>query len=197
MTKIELMDKKLNIVLTNSILSIDKIKKMIEECVIIDNETSIKNLEIKYLLSSETIKKFSLLGIEEYLFETLSKGEKTLVKILHYIENNDLIVINNLLLYIDSYRREMLLKYLKKANKTVVVITLNQEELMFADKAIIYANSHYIYKSISDLVNLEKTFKELDTELPFMVQLSLKLKYYNLVEKPILSMSRMVNKLWK
>ena len=43
----------------------------------------------------------------------------------------------------------------------------------------------------------EKKLKQASLELPFMADLSHKLSYYGLVEKPIYHMNRMVSHLWK
>ena len=43
----------------------------------------------------------------------------------------------------------------------------------------------------------DKIWKEAGMKLPFMADLSLKLKYYNLLDEPILDMNKMVKQLWK
>ena len=43
----------------------------------------------------------------------------------------------------------------------------------------------------------ERALKKIGIDLPFMVDLSNKLSYYGLVDETILSMSEMVNHLWK
>lgn len=199
MTKIKLKENIINTIITSNVFSNKDIKRIIEnKSIIIDAYSYIDNLEINQLLPNNIIKKFSITNIAECPFETLSMGEKILVKILYYVNSEDsFIVLNNILLFIDSNKRDILLKYLKKSSKTIVNITTNPEECMYSDNLIIYHDNQFIYKELNELISLEKQFKEIDSELPFMVQLSLKLKYYNLVEKPILNMSRMVNKLWK
>ena len=199
MTKLILKEKKLNTILTNTIFRNSEIVRLIDKnAIILDATSPIRNLEVGQLLPKVLIKKFLLTNIEECPFETLSIGEKILVKILYYVNNEgNIVVLNNVLLFIDSYKRNLLIKYLKKSSKTIVNITVNPEECMCSDNLAIYHEGQFLYKDLNELVQLEKLFKEIDSELPFMVQLSLKLKYYNLVEKPILNMSRMVNKLWK
>ena len=43
----------------------------------------------------------------------------------------------------------------------------------------------------------EKKFNNLGLALPFMAELSIKLKYYDLIDDLIFDMDEMVNKLWK
>jgi len=43
----------------------------------------------------------------------------------------------------------------------------------------------------------EKPFKDANLEFPFIADLSLRISYYGLIDKPILEMNKMVNELWK
>ena len=47
------------------------------------------------------------------------------------------------------------------------------------------------------LFRSEKIFSKLGLEMPFMVDLSIKLKCYNLLDKLIYNMEEMVDTLWK
>ena len=198
MVKINIVQNKINVLLLNDILNSTNIKKLLnEEAIIVTNESSIKNFEVKKLIKKEYISKFDLTDIKDCLYETLSKGQKMLIKILHFLDQKELIVLNNVLLYLDPYTKEKLIKTLKKEEKTILIITINPEDIMYSDNLVIYKDKELIYRKINDTIKDEKLFKEIDSELPFMIQLSLKLSYYNLVDRAYTNMTRLVNKLWK
>ena len=134
-----------------------------------------------------------------YDFDTLSSGEKQLVQIVTALGSDfDRIIIVDALSNISLINKEKILKYLKKLkNKTVIYITNNKEDIIYTDNFILYDNEVILNDKLSIVLDKEKEFKKAGFELPFMPLLSLKLKYYNLIDKPILSMERMVDKLWK
>ena len=47
------------------------------------------------------------------------------------------------------------------------------------------------------ILKKEKILRENHIEIPFMIDLSTKLKYYDLIDNPILNMNEMVDELWK
>lgn len=65
-------------------------------------------------------------------------------------------------------------------------------EIIIIDKGkvLIQGKNEDVYKE-------EKIFKKLGFELPFMVELSNRLMFYDLIKKPIYDMEKMVNTLWK
>ena len=54
-----------------------------------------------------------------------------------------------------------------------------------------------MYGSTVEILENEKTFTKLGLELPFLVDLSIKLKYYDLLDRTIYNAKDMVNTLWK
>lgn len=197
MKKIDIIQNKINVLIINDILTNSDIRKILnEDSLIITNTSSTKNFTVKELIKKEYINKFNLKEIEDCLYETLSKGQKVLIQILNLLEYDKLIVLNNILLYLDPYTKETLIKILKKEKKTILIITINPEDIMYSDNLFIYKDE-LIYRKINDTIKDEKLFKEIDSELPFMILLSQKLSYYNLVDKAYTNMTRLVNKLWK
>ena len=81
---------------------------------------------------------------------------------------------------------------------TIINVTHDMEDTIYGDKIIVLDNGKVIFNDDKAVVyNEEKKLKSLGLELPFMVDLSRKLKYYGLVDGDILSMNEMVNHLWK
>ena len=146
-------------------------------------------------------KLINLLKIKDLLkfdFNTLSTGEKQMIQICYALDTDkNTIVMVDAISNVSSINKDKILKYLKKLNKTIIYITSNKEDIMYFDEFILYDNEVIIKDKLINIYEMEKEFKSAGFSLPFMLDLSLKLKYYNLVSKPITSMDRMVNKLWK
>ena len=93
---------------------------------------------------------------------------------------------------------KMLKKYYKENNMTIVNVTNEVEETIYGTMIAIISNGKLILNDKKENVLLnEKVFKNLHLSIPFMADLSIKLKYYNLINNLELDMDKMVNKLWK
>lgn len=203
--KIEQLIKKLNIkkYTTTAILSSnDSISKYIE------NEfknslliTSIPKDNIELLVNDMTklIKNLKIAELFEYSFNTLSIGQKQLLQIVCALgSKNKTIILDNALSNISDTKKEIIYKYIKTTDKTVINITKNTEDIIYSEYTIVLKDDEVLLNNkTNEILDRENEFKSIGFELPFMALLSLKLKYYNLVKKPITSMDRMVNKLWK
>lgn len=132
------------------------------------NELSNYN-KLKLLLSLELLKKPKILFISNVFTYTKKKNLEELFNILKSI--NDLtIIISNTDLNLCLYS-----DYLHLFHKGKLILSGNTFEVLKKDSII----------------------NKLGLDLPFMVDLSLKLEYYDLVDDIELDMNRMVNKLWK
>ena len=136
--------------------------------------------------------------MKEYKINMLSNGEKELIEILYAFMNYKIIVFADSTSNIDNLTVEKIFKYVKNNNITLINITNKSEDIIYGDKVIIIKDRKIILNiKLKDILNYEKEFRENNIDLPFMAELSLKLKYYNLIDKPIFNMTKMVNKLWK
>ena len=102
---------------------------------------------------------------------------------------------------IDNNRRSDVLKVLTDLNKegmTIINITHNSEELLYGNEIIVLNGGIIQDQGITkELLRKEKLFKNNGLELPFVVDLSYKLKYYGLVDDIVLDIDELVNKIWK
>lgn len=92
-----------------------------------------------------------------------------------------------------------ILKQLQKKEKmTIVVATGNLDETIFGDYLYVLKQGKIILegKPISVLQE-EKILLRLGLKIPFMIDLSLKLKFYDLLDDVVLDLDKMVNQLWK
>ena len=134
---------------------------------------------------------------------TLSGGEKQLVSLAtSLIINPKILILDESLSMIDNFYREKIYKILKKINDknkmTIINVTHDIEEVVYGKSILILSKGEVIdYASTRKVLQNEKQLESLGLDIPFMVDLSNKLKYYELVDKMYLNMKDMVDDLWK
>lgn len=183
----------------NSIFITDTVKEELE--------LKLKNLKISKEEREKQIKEITKYFEIEHILEcnpnTISGGEKELVKIAStLIGNPKIIILDECTAMLDGITKEKLFKYLKKINrqnKTTIICTTNDiNDILYGKRIIMLGNKNIVLDSkLNKALENEKLFKENNLELPFMASLSIKLKYYNLLDEIILDMNKMVNKIWK
>ena len=133
----------------------------------------------------------------------LSGGEKQLVGLgCALITGPELLILDEAFSMVDSMSKLNMLRILKKIkrdfNVTILNITHDIEESIYGDDIFIIDNGKVvIHDSKKNVYKQEKLLNELGFELPFMVSLSNKLSYYDLLDKVIYDMEDMVDLLWK
>lgn len=162
------------------------------------NNDKVDNKELDKLLEE--------LGLLNKILENpknLSGGEQQLMYIAScLIKHPKLIICDNSFSMLDNFIKDKLLKKLKKLSKekniSIINITNDTEDILYGDNLVIISNNKIILNDKKEVIyNNEKLFKSLNIKMPFMVELSLKLKYYNLLNNTEIDMNRMINKLWK
>lgn len=169
-------------------------------------EFSLRNLN----LNETTIKKrktkiIGELGLKNLLNSNpkdLSGGEKQLVAIATaLIINPKILVLDEALEMLDSRQKETVIEVIKKNyddGMAVINITQNIDDTLFSDGIIVMDDGKIILNnSKEEVLSNERIFKELGLELPFIVDLSIKLKYYGLVDKLYFDMEELVDDIWK
>lgn len=133
----------------------------------------------------------------------LSGGEKQLASLaVALITEPKILVLDEAFTMLDGVTKESLLKQIKKYQKekkiTVIQVTHDIEDIFYGTHmAILDEGKICASDKLEKLLSDEKLFKETHLSMPFMAELSLKLKYYDLVEKPIYDLDKMVKYLWK
>lgn len=164
-----------------------------------NNKFSDKQIKEKI---NEFIKNFNLKNILDYNPKYLSYGEKALISIIIALaENPDVIIFDETFSMIDLIKKEKILKYLKKYNKeksmTIINFSNNLEESLFSKRVILMDKNIKLNKTIKKAFDNIDIYNDLNLELPFIVNLSNKLRYYDLVDNNFLDMDKLVNYLWK
>ena len=146
-----------------------------------------------------------LLDIESLMEKephSLSGGQKELVSLASaLVLKPKILILDEAMDMIDNNRRADVLNVLTNLNNlglTVINITHNSEALLFGDSIIVMNGGEIKDQGpTKELLRKEKLFKNNGLELPFVVDLSYKLKYYGLVDDIVLNMDELVNKVWK
>ena len=178
---------------TMNIIDIDYVKK----CKLTNIEE-----EIKCEKSSDVLKDYELLQIKNNFFNKLSFLDKIKVIIfLNLINDFQFLIIDeiiDLLEYKDKiYIYKLIKKYQKKFKKSILVISNNSDGIIYAKRIMILNKGKIIFNDI--LNNIEKNdniFNDLSIKMPFIVDLSIKLKLYNLIDKIYVDEKRMIKDIW-
>lgn len=146
------------------------------------------------------IKEFSLQDILLKNPFSLSEGEKQLVVICSIIVLDlDILIFDNALCRLDYHTKEKVLNYLLKQKKkkvTIVNFASDSKEILNADNVVMINRKLIFNKSLKEALEDEKSFQNNNLKLPFMSDLSIKLRYYDLLDNQILDMNKMVDILW-
>lgn len=172
--------------------------------------------ELKYALMQRGFKKTKIdqmildcclkLGIKDlldYSCHLLSPSQRALFLITRsLIIQPKIIVLDDILSILDPFSRKKVLMYLKKMNRqdktTIINITTSSDDSLYGREIAFLSSEKLINRGITKKVlEREKSFKEIGIEYPFLPDLSLKLKYYGLLDEIIIKDSKMVDLLWK
>lgn len=125
----------------------------------------------------------------------------------HVIDNNftyeelltkKKIIFFNILNNLEENELKKLYNFLKNNNILFINVTNNMELCLFTDYLIVYDEDKVLIEGDTlDVLKSEKLLKRLGLQLPFMVELSLLLKDYGLVDKIYLDKESLTDKLWK
>ena len=128
----------------------------------------------------------------------LSIGLKQLVVIASYLVlDNKILVFDNAFNLLDNYHKQNLFNYLKNMKSTIICLSSNSEDALFGDRLVIINKKIVFQGPIKTAFDNDKIFTKNELSLPFMADLSLKLQYYELLDKIILDMDEMVDNVWK
>ena len=180
---------------------------LISETVMEDLAFPLENLNCSRDFIYSKINEISkYLGIDHLLNRCprdLSGGEKQLVGLgCALITGPELLILDEAFSMVDSMSKLNMLKLLRRIKKdfnvTILNITHDIEESVYGDDIfVINDGSIVIHDNKKNVYKQEKKLNELGFELPFMVSLSNKLSYYDLLDKVVYDMEDMVDLLWK
>lgn len=150
----------------------------------------------------ETIEKFSLSEIINESPNNLNDNQKQIVSLAAaLIHDPEILILDESLTYVDPYEKEKILKLLlelKEKGLTIIYVTHDIEDTLISDEIVVIDDKKVLLKgNKDDIYKEEKILNKLGYKLPFMVELSNRLKFYDLITETIYDMKEMVDTLWK
>lgn len=132
----------------------------------------------------------------------LFNGEKCLVSLASVLVNEPKILIVDELLdnldYIDKTAFIKILRNLNKSGLTIINVTHDIEQSLLGDEIVLLEKGKVLtHDSIGNVLQNEKLLKRVHLKQPFMLELSNKLKLYDLIDSTFLDMKGLVRSLWK
>lgn len=154
--------------------------------------------EISHRLS-ELNDYFNINKIINKQISNLNLNDKTLIKILSYaVMEPSYIAIDDLLSDLNYRTKILLLNYLNSKNIVLINVTTDMEDLLYTDYTLcLYDGINAIDGKTIEVLKNEKVLKRLGFSLPFMLDLSIQLNLYGLIDKLCLNKEEMVRNLWK
>jgi len=100
--------------------------------------------------------------------------------------------------YIDKERIMLLIKRIIREMKIIVVSTTSSlSDTIYSDAILVIDDGCIKYSGkLEDILKHDNTLTKLGIEIPIMMDMSLKLQFYNLLDKVILNPEEMVDELW-
>lgn len=132
---------------------------------------------------------------------TLSEKQKLLI-IIALVHQPKLLVMDDPFSMINNRETAKIFEVLKEKcqneDLTVLFTTNNLDDTLHADNLIVMDKGKVVLSGEKfDVLKEDQQLLKLGLEIPFMVDLSIKLKFYNLIDEFYLNMEDMVNTLWK
>lgn len=107
------------------------------------------------------------------------------------------IVFNEIWYYLSKEEKSELLEILKRRNASFVNITSNVEDVIYSDYVIVYDDDKKILEGNKEMVlRNEKLLKRLGYGIPFVVDLSIQLNYYDIFDTVYYDMDKLTEALW-
>lgn len=150
---------------------------------------------INYAIISTNISKEILKDFSEYEIITEDAYNETLNIINLKIPKR--IVYFDCLRDLSEKEKKDTLELLQKGNINFINITSDMEELLLSDFLYVLDNNKIVLDGeTKEVLREEKVLKRLGFSLPFVVNLSIQLGYYNLIDEVYYSEESLVDALW-
>lgn len=144
-------------------------------------------------------KYFKISDLLDQRIDLLTLDKRVLVKILSFlIIDPKIIGIDNLLLYLSKQHMNLIIKYIKEKNISLINVTSDSELLLFSDDIVVLNNfKAIICGNVNSVLEGNSILPYIGIKLPFTVDLSHNLILYGVVDKVMSDSRKMVDKIWK
>ena len=165
--------------------------------------TSMIEDELRYVLLNEDQKEF----INNFFDQSVLKmnpndltfyQKKLLIICSFFYLNPQMIFIDNLLAFLKEKDVKKFSDYFEEKGITLVVVSNNIDECLDYEYMIVLNNGTIaIEGEVQSVVKEERLLKRIGIGVPFYPNLSIQLKYYNLVDKIFFNKEELKKALWK
>ena len=165
--------------------------------------TSMIEDELRYVLLNEDQKEF----INNFFDQSVLKmnpndltfyQKKLLIICSFFYLNPQMIFIDNLLAFLKEKDVKKFRDYFEEKGITLVVVSNNIDECLDYEYMIVLNNGTIaIEGEVQSVVKEERLLKRIGIGVPFYPNLSIQLKYYNLVDKIFFNKEELKKALWK
>ncbi len=119
-----------------------------------------------------------------------------LVERLEFFPNKQ-VIFNETLYGLKLDEKMEIFKLLKKQNISYINVTSNVEDAIYSDYIFVYDGNKLVLEgNRNEVLKEEKTLKRLGYGLPFVVDLSIQLNYYDIFNKVYYDLDELVGALW-
>lgn len=119
-----------------------------------------------------------------------------LVERLEFFPNKQ-VIFNETLYGLKLDEKTEIFKLLKKQNISYINVTSNVEDALYSDYIFVYDGNKLVLEgNRNEVLKEEKTLKRLGYGLPFVVDLSIQLNYYDIFNKVYYDLDELVEALW-
>lgn len=107
------------------------------------------------------------------------------------------VVFNESWYNLRNNEKKVIIELLKKQNINFVNITSNIEDSLLSDYIVVFDENKKVLEGNTEFVlRNEKVLKKLGYGLPFVVDLSIQLTYYDILDKVYYNMDKLTEDLW-
>ena len=174
--------------------------------IIIDDNFNYENILVSKLIKkyyskniyNKIINEYDLQNITSKKVSDLNKQDK--IKLLFCLKlssKGDIVIIDNLLNKLNCHNKDIIVKILNKLKIKVINMTNNMEDTLLGENIIIMDKGKIMLNDKKENIFMKyDDIKKIGLDLPFIVDLSIKLKYYGLVNKIYFSMEELIGAIW-
>ena len=117
------------------------------------------------------------------------------------IQKPKVLLLDDVLLGLNDEDREHILLILKRIIRElgiiVIAATSSLQDTIYSDSILVLHEGSVVYSGrLDEILEHDNTLTRLGIEIPIMMDMSVKLKFYNLLDKVILDEKEMVDELW-
>ena len=155
------------------------------------------------VLNERLIELLDMFNLADYLYKDINLlSDNVKIKFMlvsKLLSNPKILILDNVLDKIEINDSLNIINILKQIDNLTIIISSNNLELsVCCDYLYIFDNGKLILSgSRNSVLSNDSILNKIGLNLPFMADLSIKLKYYNLLYDIEFNMDRMIDILWK